>query len=139
MDRSIGRSALGANARILAGALALSLVLGGCAAFERSEARSTEDLLSAAGFRQFPASTPQRINALKTMKPRTITTVNKDGKTYWVYPDPTNCNCLYAGTQDQYDAYKRLALEKQIADENLAAAEAQQDAAMNESVWGPWW
>jgi len=113
--------------------------LEGCAAVERSEAAKTEDLLAAAGFHQFPANTPERVNALKTMKPRTITTVTKAGKTYWVYPDPTNCNCLYAGTEANFQEYKRLALQKQIADENLAAAEAAQDAAMDYSIWGPWW
>lgn len=119
-------------------ALTLTGSLGACAAIQKSEARSTEDLLSAAGFRQVPASTPERVNALKTMKPRTITTVTKNGKTFWVYPDPTNCNCLFAGTQEQYNEYKRLAVEKQIADENLAASEAAQDAAMDWGMWGPW-
>ena len=134
MQRTIGRPV-----SWLAGALTLALALGGCAAIQRSEARQTEDLLSAAGFRQFPATTPERVNALNTMKPRTITTVQKDGKTYWVYPDPTNCNCLFAGTQDQYNEYKRLALQKQIADEDLAASENAQDAAMEWGTWGPWW
>jgi hypothetical protein len=124
---------------LLCVAIAGAAALGGCAAIHRSEARQTEDLLSAAGFHQFPADSPERINALKTMKPRTITTVSKNGKIYWVYPDPTNCNCLYAGTESQYQAYKRLALQKQIADENLAAAEAAQDAAMDYDMWGPWW
>lgn len=132
MSRTIGWAAVGI-------ALAVSACLVGCAAMQRSEARSTEDLLAAAGFRQFPADTPERISALKTMKPRTITTVNKNGKVYWVYPDPTNCNCLYAGAEPEYQAYKRLALQKQIADENLAAAEAEQDAAMGWGMWGPWW
>ena len=119
-------------------ALTMTALLGACATIQKSEARSTEDLLSAAGFRQVPASTPERVNALKTMKPRTITTVTKNGKTFWVYPDPTDCNCLFAGTQEQYNEYKRLALEKQIADENLAASEASQDAAMDWGMWGPW-
>ena len=68
-------------------ALTLTAALGGCAAIQRSEARSTEDLLSAAGFRQMPATTPERVNALETMKPRTITTVTKNGKTFWVAQD----------------------------------------------------
>lgn len=124
---------------VLCLALAGTASLGGCAAIQRSEARQTEDLLAAAGFHQFPADNSQRIDALKTMKPRTISMVTKNGKTYWVYPDPTNCNCLYAGTESNYQEYKRLALEKQIADENLAAAEAAQDAAMDYDMWGPWW
>ena len=124
---------------VLCLALAGIAPLEGCAAIQRSEARSTEDLLAAAGFRQFPANNAVRIKALKTMKPRTITTVSNGEKTYWVYPDPTNCNCLYAGTESNYQEYKRLVLQKQIADENLAAAEAAQDAAMEYAMWGPGW
>ncbi|HBZ71881.1 MAG TPA: hypothetical protein DEP35_20005 [Deltaproteobacteria bacterium] len=124
---------------VLCLALAGIASLGGCAAIQRSEAQRTEDLLAAAGFRQFPANNSVRINALKTMKPRTITTVSNGAKTYWVYPDPTNCNCLYAGTESNYQEYKRLVVQKQIADENLAAAEAAQDAAMEYDMWGPWW
>jgi hypothetical protein len=120
--------------------LLLSALLGisgtalSCAAIERSEARSTEDLLAAAGFRQLPADTPQRIDVLSSMKPRTLTTVVRDGSLHFVYPDPTNCNCLYVGTQSNYDEYKRLALQQEIADEQVMAAEDEQDAA----YWGPW-
>jgi len=103
-------------------ALAGTAALAGCAAMQRSEAKQTEDLLAAAGFHQFPADNPERTNALKTMKPR-----------------PTNCDCLYAGTESNYQEYKRLALQKQIADENLAAEQAAQDAAMDYGMWGPWW
>jgi hypothetical protein len=125
-------------ATFLALALGLSLVLAGCAAIRRSEARSAEDVLAAAGFRQLPATTPQRIDALRTMKPRTLSQVTRDGKTFYVYPDPDNCNCLYVGSEAEYHEYKRLALEKQMADERLEAAEAEEDTAMDWGVWGPW-
>jgi hypothetical protein len=125
-------------ATFLALALGVSLALAGCAAFRRSEARSAEDVLAAAGFRQLPATTPQRIDALRTMKPRTLSQVTRDGKTYYVYPDPDNCNCLYVGNEAQYHEYERLALEKQMADERLEAAEAEEDTAMDWGVWGPW-
>jgi hypothetical protein len=125
-------------AAFLALALGVSLVLAGCAAFRRSEARSAEDVLAAAGFRQLPATTPQRIDALRTMKPRTLSQVTRDGKTYYVYPDPDNCNCLYVGNEGQFQEYKRLALEKEMADERLEAADAEEDTAMDWGVWGPW-
>ncbi len=110
----------------------------GCAAIERAEARNTEDLLAAAGFRQLPADNPQRIDALAALKPRTLTSVVRNGTNYFVYPDPTNCNCLYVGSEANYDEYKRLALEKQIADEQVMAAEDAQDAAFDWGLWGPW-
>ena len=124
--------------RIAVSGLALAVLLAGCAALESRQAARTEDLLSAAGFRQIPADKPERIQALNTMKPRTITTVVRNKKTYYVYPDPTNCACLYVGQEPQYQAYKRLEIERQMADENMMAAEANRDAAMNWGVWGPW-
>ncbi|NUP13603.1 MAG: hypothetical protein HOW73_46805 [Polyangiaceae bacterium] len=124
------------------GSFAIITMIGaftGCAAIQASEAKSTEDVLAAAGFRQFPADTPERQQALDAMKPRTITTVTKNGKRYWVYPDPEYCQCLYAGSESEYQEFKRLSLEKEIADQNLQAAEEAQDAAMRWQTWGPWW
>ena len=113
--------------------------LTGCKTVESEEAKHTEDILSAAGFRQFPANTPERSNMLTTMKARNFHTVVKDGKTFYVYPDPTHCNCLYAGTETEYQQYKKMVLDKQIAEDNLMAAEAAEDASMNWGTWGPWW
>ena len=116
----------------------VTATLAGCKTIQRHDAEATEELLAAAGFRQFPATTPERINALATMKPRTFKLVNRHGKDFYVYPDPTNCNCLYAGTQAQYQAYRKLALEKEITEENLETAEAAEAASVNWGVWGPW-
>jgi len=113
--------------------------LSGCKTIESSEAKHTEDILSAAGFKQFPANTPERISMLTTMKARSFHTVVKDGKTYYVYPDPTHCNCLYAGTEQEYQEYHKLALQQSIAEDNLMAADAAEDASMNWGSWGPWW
>jgi len=113
--------------------------LTGCKLIEKDEAKNTEDILAAAGFRQFPANTPAHITMLQTMKPRTMKMINHNGKAYYVYPDPTNCNCLYAGTVAEYEQYKKLAFEKEMADEKLEAAEAAEDASMNWGMWGPWW
>jgi len=124
--------------RIRACGLAFALLLAGCAAIESRQAARTEDLLSAAGFHMIPADKPERIQALNTMKPRSLSIVVRNKKTYYVYPDPTNCGCLYVGQEPQYQAYKRLEIEQQIADENMMAAEANRDAAMDWGIWGPW-
>ncbi|HTY18584.1 MAG TPA: hypothetical protein VMH82_12725 [Myxococcota bacterium] len=124
--------------RTAAFGLAAVLLLAGCAAMEARQAARTEDLLSAAGFHQVAADKPERVNALASMKPNIISTVVRNKKTYYVYPDPTNCNCLYVGQEPQYQAYKRLEIEKQMADENMMAAEANRDAAMDWGIWGPW-
>ncbi len=55
------------------------------------------------------------------------------------YADPYSCDCLYVGDEQAYAEYKRLAVEKQVAEERLEAAEAEESAAMDWGLWGPWW
>jgi hypothetical protein len=115
------------------------LTLGGCAAMQRQEAKSTEDLLVAAGFRPKVADTPAKVEHLKTMTPLKITTRVKDGQTIYSYADPVNCKCVYVGGPKEYQEYKRLEVEQRIAEDNRMAAEAATDAAMDWGLWGPWW
>lgn len=121
--------------------IALGMLQGltGCAEVERANARNTGSLLVAAGFRQVPANTPERANELATMTPRRISMVKRGGKTWFLYPDPSYCNCLYMGDGEQYREYQRLAVQEKIADEKLEAAEAIRDASMEQTMWGPWW
>jgi len=115
--------------------------LSGCKTIERANARNTGDVLVAAGFQQLPANTPERMSEMQTLKPRTISMVKtkRGGVTYFVYPDPSYCNCLYVGDSKDYKEYRRLALQKAIADEKLEAAETMEDASMEGAMWGGWW
>lgn len=72
------------------------------------------------------------------MSARKLVSQSKDGHLVYRYADPYNCECLYVGDQQAYAEYKRLALKKQIAEERLEAAEAEESAAMDWGVWGPW-
>jgi len=106
----------------------------------RYEARDTGDLLVAAGFTTKPADTPARAQQLHAMPPLKLVSESKDGNVVYRYADPYSCHCLYVGDQQAYAEYKRLALQKQIADERLQAAEAEESAAMDWGVWEPvWW
>jgi len=120
-------------------AVLLAALVGACATIERSEASRTEDVLAAAGFRPVPADTKPRIDALRSMEPRTLSRLERGGETYFVYPDPTNCNCLYVGKEVNYQEYKRLELQREIADEQIMAAEDAEEAAFDWNVWGPWY
>jgi hypothetical protein len=119
--------------------LVMALAVGGCAAMHRQEAKDTGDLLVAAGFRPKPADTPARAQQLSAMPPLKMIAQSKDGNLVYRYADPYSCNCLYVGDQQAYAEYRRLALEKQIADERLQAAQAEEDMAMDWDLWGPWW
>lgn len=119
-------------------AVVLMAMVMGCAALEREEVQETEHTLAAAGFQVKLAETPDKLRQLKTMQQHKIIRRSHDGKPMYVYADAQLCQCLYYGNQDAYDKYRRLALQKQIAQERLNAAEMNEDAAMNWGAWGPW-
>ena len=115
-----------------------TLLLSNCAAIRREEAQSTENLLAAAGFQVRPADTPAKLAQLKALPALKMQMRQKDGKLVYTYADPDNCNCLYVGGPQQYTEYRRLAMKQEIAQEQMEAAEAQEDAAMDWGMWGPW-
>jgi len=119
--------------------LATAFAVGGCAAMRRHEARDTGDLLVAAGFRSKLADTPEREQRLRAQPPLKMVSQSKDGHLVYRYADPYSCDCLYVGDEQAYAEYKRLALKKQVAEERLEAAEAEESAAMDWGLWGPWW
>ena len=105
----------------------------------RQQARETGDLLVAAGFRAKPADTLERAQQLDAMPALKIVSQSKDGHVVYRYADPYRCECLYVGDEDAYGQYKRLALQKQLTEERLQAAEAEEGAAIDWDLWGPWW
>jgi len=121
------------------GIASLAVVLGGCAAIHREEAHQTESVLSAAGFQMKPADTPDRIAHLNSLTPRKLVPHMKDGKLLYVYADRKGCNCLFVGDEQAYQRYQQLALKQQLAQEQLMAAQMNEDAAMNWGLWGPFW
>lgn len=101
---------------------------------ERQIVQAREDTLVAAGFSFQPANTPERQAELKTLPPHTFAYQERDGKIVYLYADPTVCNCLYIGSEEAYQRYHFLMLQKQIASEQLQAARLY----MNSWNWGPW-
>lgn len=118
---------------------AACLVFGlGCAHSQKVSREDTEDLLSAAGFNRRPADTPEKQQHLQSLEQHQLLAFQKDGEFVYVYADQQGCGCLFAGNEQAYQRYKELALQKKIAEDQLQAARANQDAAMNWDVWGPW-
>jgi hypothetical protein len=124
--------------RITAIALAIGLIAG-CTMIRKEEAHDTESTLAAAGFGMKPADTPAKLTKLQAMPVRKIVTRVKDGRVVYLYADPDFCKCLYFGNQEQYARYRQLAIEKQIAQEQIEAAQMNESAAMDWGMWGPFW
>src|SRR5215469_14238453 len=116
------------------GVLAVLAMVVGCAA----NTQSTENLLSAAGFRTVVANTPQRQQHLKQLPPNKVVLVQRNGKNYYVYADPAHYQ-IYVGNPSQYQQYQQLRLARNLAQDQLATAELNQQAAMNWDMWGPFW
>jgi hypothetical protein len=112
--------------------IALLAAAGGCATTE-----STENLLVAAGFKVVTPKTAAQQQRLTALPPGKVSSLRKSGKTYYIFPDVAN-NQAYVGGPKQYQAYQKLRLEKQMADEKLEAAEMDMDASMEWDAWGGW-
>ena len=105
----------------------------GCATLQSAETRSTEEVLSAAGFHVEPADTPEKLADLQTPPARKVLPQTRDGKLSYVYRDPTVCQCLYLGGEPEYQQYERLRVQQEIADEQSSAA-----LSWGWGGWGPW-
>ncbi len=129
MTPSVRLSVLG-----IAMAAALSLLLASCASTNASNDRS---LLSAAGFRIRTPDTPQQRELYANAKPYTLMRADADGKVFYAYKDEKN-GVAYIGGEAEYQRYQQLALQQNIARQNMMAAQMQRDASYGwYGAWGP--
>ena len=117
----------------------LVLVLAGaCALSGTRHARSMEETLTAVGFRTLPADTPERMARLKSIPPRELHPVRRDGKRYYVFADPGGCRCAYVGDEAAYQRLDALNAEREVQDSERAMKRTDSNAvaidAMNEHV-----
>jgi hypothetical protein len=111
-----------------------------CASLEE-KVQDTEQLLAAAGFKVTYAQTAEQQANVKGMTQQKLVAHPKGDKVMYVYADASICQCVYVGDADAYARFQKLAVEKEIADEQRQAAETNLDATMNWGMWGPglWW
>jgi len=114
----------------------VAVLISGCAAMKEREAMQTERILAAAGFQMKLASTADQTAHLNSFVPqRKLVPQQVNGELRFVWADATYCKCVYVGTQAAHGRFQKLALEKQMSDQQLEAASANEAASMN---WGPW-
>ena len=112
-------------------ALALLTLAVGCA----STGHGTQDLLTQAGFKPFPADTPKKQELLKSLPTDQVSLITWKGKKLYVSPDVPN-NRAFVGTPEHYEKYRELRFAERMSNDNLLAAQMQRDANMNWGVWG---
>ena len=118
-------------------AAVLVATLSGCVTTKEAIAHKENDL-SAAGFNDKPANTPERQAMLARLPANKFVRNVKGDTVKYVYADPKSCNCLYVGTQQAYGAYVKTMQAKNLADEQQMTAEEYSDPAWNWGAWGPW-
>ena len=118
--------------------LCIIIMLTGCAAIEKQDAIATERLLAAAGFKMQFADTAEQTDQLKNTAQRTLVPKRRGDNVYYIYADALACHCLYVGNEQAYQRYQQLALKKQIANQEVMAAEMNEDNALDWDSWGVW-
>lgn len=115
-------------------ALALVVLCAGCSSMQT---QNKENLLIAAGFQVIVPKTAAQQQKLQTLPADRVTLVQLRGRTYYVFPDAAH-NQAYVGGPTQYQSYLQLRLANRLANENLEAAEMNQEASMDWAGWGGW-
>lgn len=118
--------------------LLMGAIFSGCAVIEKQEDMQVERTLAAAGFDMRFADSPQQLRNTAGMTQRKLTPQLFKGRNIYIYADAEFCKCVYVGSEEAYQRYQQLALQKKIANERMQAAEMNQDAAMDWGAWGPW-
>ncbi len=91
---------------------------------------NTESLLTAAGFRARTPQTPNQQQIYAALPPYQVQRATVNGKVFYVYKDE-KAGVAYVGREQEYQAYQQLAIQQQIAQNQIAAAEMEQQAALD--------
>jgi hypothetical protein len=100
------------------------------------EIQNKETLLSAAGFRTRTPTTAAQQAMLNRMTPYKLERRIRNGKVLYAYADKEK-NVVYIGGEAEFQRYKQLGLQQSFAEQQLQAAEINEEASMYN--WGPYW
>jgi hypothetical protein len=114
------------------GLLMVALGLAGCASLQAAQRRSTEQLLAEAGFEIRTADTPDARAYLDTLPAGKMLTRSESGQTEYAYADSAGCTCLYVGTEQQYQEFRKLQQAQ------AAAIGQRRDAEIQDAFYGLW-
>jgi len=101
-------------------------------------AKDKERQLSAAGFQMKMADTADKENHLAGLQQHELFPTRMQGNLVYVYADAKGCNCMYVGSEADYQRYQRMVMQKREIDEERDTAELNEDS-MEWGVWGDWY
>ena len=117
----------------MAAILTLSIIA--CAATKENKKVDIEKLLKASGFKMGVADTPQKLAQLKKLPQRKIVPHEDGDVIYYIYADVEKCSCAFAGNEEAYKTYLKLAKKRQTAEEDQREGEREQQRNLD---WGDW-
>jgi hypothetical protein len=127
------------NIVLIFAAAAATLFVAGCAEMGSG---NTTSLLTAAGFRARTPQTPKQQQIYAALPSYTVEHATMKGRSFYVYKDE-KAGLAYVGHEQEYQRYKQLAVQQQIAQNYYMAAEMDRAAAYGwYGAWGPrgmWW
>jgi hypothetical protein len=115
------------NIVIFIATLAGTILLAGCASMTSA---NTEALLTAAGFRARTPQTPKQQQIYATLPPYQVQRAAVKGRVFYVYKDEKS-GVAYVGREPEYQRYQQLAIQQQVAQNQIMAAEMEQQAALD--------
>lgn len=115
-------------------AITATLFMSGCAS---EKEHNTESLLSAAGFRTLTPTTAQQRAIYDSMPANKVQRFEQNGRVMYAYADKKS-GVVYLGSENEYQRYKQLGLQQSLSNEQMEAAEMNQNAAMSWGAWGPY-
>jgi hypothetical protein len=115
-------------------ATAAALFVAGCA---EMEATNTKSLLSAAGFQVRTPQTARQKEIYAALPPYKVERGTVNGKTFYVFKDE-KAGTAYVGRELEYQRYRQLAIQQQIAQDYYMAATMNSTWARGwYGAWGP--
>src|ERR1700736_7041459 len=90
----------------LLAAVGLMLGISACATSPAQVAQKG-DMLKAAGFQVRVADSPHRVAQMKRLPPNKFVSRIRNGQKVYLFSDPAACNCVYLGTQQNWDVYQQ--------------------------------
>src|SRR5438132_13806610 len=109
-------------------AIVCTALLIGCATTQTTT-QNRESMLVASGFKVITPKTAKQQQKLQNLPPGKVTMIQKRGKTYYSFPDPTH-NLAYVCGPKEYQAYQQPPATNKLAKEKLETADMYQDEAM---------
>jgi len=114
------------------------MLMTGCQTIRNNNALAKEQMLAAAGFQRKPAQTPEQLADVQGLPQRKLVPHARDGHLFYVYADAAACQCIYVGTENNYQQYQKMAFEQNLADEQEMTAELNNETSLDWGAWGPW-